>query len=238
MSICSVVWEGIWIIFSNSFPSPSSPLHILSLAVSAYEPGSETRVRLTIVGCRVRSIWRQDVTLTSDPPKSRANYPEAVMKSWQCGQMYTQGESMFGIAVWLIVLCGIGKTSHQSTRSRVSRLSYAITLCSLKRRKISEWKVVQSIPVVEVVLRDPFSHPNQSCEVHFITKSQWKHSFSWVFILQITQFSYSAASRAHTRTHAHSSWVTAASHENNNKTSRCWLQPVKSVCTPVRSQYQ
>lgn len=114
--------------------------------------------------------------------------------------MYTQGESMFGIAVWLIVLCGIGKTSHQSTRSCVSRLSYAVTFCSLKRRKISERKVVQSIPVVEVVLRDPFSHPNQSCEVHFITKSQWKHSFSWVFILQITQFSYSTATCAHTHT--------------------------------------
>lgn len=139
MSICSVVWEGIWIFFSNNFTSPSSPLNLLSLAVSAYEPGSETRVRLTILRCRVKRIWWQDMTLMSDPQKSRVNYPEAVMKSWQCGQMNTQGESMFGIAVWLIVLCGTGKASHQSTGSRVSRLGYAITFCSLKCRKISEW---------------------------------------------------------------------------------------------------
>ncbi len=200
MSICSVVWEGIWILFSKSFPSPSSLLYLLSLAISVYEPGSETRVRLTIVGCGVRSTWRRDVTLKLDPRKSSVSYPEATMKSWQCGQMNTQGESMFGIAVWLIVLCGIGKTSHQSTRSRVSCLSYAVTFCSLKSRKISEPKVVQSIPVVEVVLRDSFSHPYQSCEMHFITKSQWKHSFSWVFILQITKFSYSAATHARTHT--------------------------------------
>lgn len=118
--------------------------------------------------------------------------------------------------------------------------SYAVMFCSLKSRKISERKVIQSIPVVilEVVLRDPFSHPYQSCKMHFIKKSQWKQFFLGVYIANYTIFLQCCNTRAHTHTHSdhelqrcHTKIIIKLAAVDCNRSKVC-------VLIPVRSQYQ